>query len=63
MNKRQINKLEMMRATNAYLDSNSSIWNAIPIASSYKTGLAKAIDQIRTSAKDQEAAKVFIGTH
>ncbi len=61
MNKRQIKKLEMMRSTNTYLDSTTATWSAIPIASSYKTGLANIIDQIRSSAEDQEAAQVFIG--
>ncbi|WP_436514696.1 hypothetical protein [Ekhidna sp. To15] len=61
MNKRQIKKLEMMRSTNGYLDGTSATWNAIPIASNYKTGLAQIIHQIRTSAEDQEAAQVFIG--
>lgn len=62
MNQKQINRLEMMRSTNTYLDATSGAWSAIPIASAYKTGLALVIDQIRTSASDQESAKVFIGT-
>lgn len=62
MNKRQIKKLEMMRSTNAYMDSTSATWNSIPVASNYKTGLAQIIDQIRSSAEDQEAAQVFIGS-
>lgn len=62
MNKRQIKKIEMMRSTNAYLDGTAATWNAIPIASTYKTALAQVIDQIRTSAGDQESAQVFIGS-
>ena len=62
MNKRQIKKIEMMRSTNAYLDSTSAAWSAIPIASTYKTALAQVLDQIRTSAGDQESAQVFIGS-
>lgn len=60
MNQPQINRLEMYKATNAYLDNNTAIWSAIPIVSRYKNNLVQIIDQIKQSAQDQEAAKVYL---
>lgn len=62
MKQEQINRLEMMQATDAFLDANTAIWNPIPIIASYKTGLSQIIESIRSSAEDQEAAQVFIGS-
>ncbi len=60
MNPRQVKILEMMRTTNAYLDANTSVWTAIPIASTYKIALATLLDQIRTSIDNNEASQMFV---
>lgn len=62
MNQRQINRLEMFQATNSYLDDAPTIWSGIPVIATYKKDLADVIDAIRTSAKDQDAAQVFISS-
>jgi len=62
MNKRQINKLEMMETTNTFLDGNTAIWSTIPIVSTYKNELSQTIDDIKTAAMDQDAAQVFISS-
>lgn len=60
MNPRQIKILEMMRTTNAYLDANTSVWTAIPIASTYKIALASLLDQIRTSIDNNQGSQMFV---
>ena len=61
MNNKQINKFEMLKATNTYLDANTVVYSAIPILAKYKTDLNSVIDGIKKAALDQEAAQVFIG--
>lgn len=51
----------MFQATNDYLDSQSTVWNTIPIIGTYKNQLATTIDGIKESAKDQADAQVFVG--
>lgn len=63
MNQRQINRLEMMQATNTFLDTHTAIWSVIPIVTTYKNMLSHVIDEIRHSASDQDAAQVFIGAN
>lgn len=62
MKQSQINRLEMMQATNMYLNSNTVIWSVIPIVTTYKNELTQVIQSIRSNAKDQEASQVFIGS-
>lgn len=62
MNKKQINKLEMAIATNTYLDTQASVWNAIPIINNYKTSLIQTIQGIHDSSQEQESSQVFIGS-
>ncbi|MEP4095758.1 hypothetical protein [Reichenbachiella sp.] len=62
MNQNQINQLEMFQSTDDYLNTYTAVWSVVPIASQYKTNLSQVIDAIRSSAQDQEAAQVFIGS-
>lgn len=62
MNQRQINRLEMFKATDDYLNSQSSVWTPIPIIGTYKTKLTEIIDTIKSTAQDQDAAQVFISS-
>ena len=61
MNNDQINKFEMLKATNTYLDANTPVYSTIPILAKYKTNLTTVIDGIKKAALDQEAAQVFVG--
>lgn len=61
MKQSEINKLEMMVATNDYMDAHSPVWNSIPIIGTYKNELTVRVDAIKAAAIDQVAAKVYIG--
>ena len=61
MNQKQINRLEMLQATNDHLVNNPEVWNAIPIIGNYKKQLVQLIDQIKSQALKQDAAQVFVG--
>jgi predicted DNA-binding protein len=61
MTQRQINRLQMMQATHAYLDQNTSIWNSIPAIVRYKTELNSLLSEIKQLALEQEASRVYIG--
>lgn len=61
MTREQINRLEMAEATNTYLDTNATVWNAIPIISNYKTVLIQIIQGIETASLKQESSQVYIG--
>lgn len=61
MNQKQINRLEMLQATNDHLDSNPEVWTAIPVIGTYKNQLVQLIDQIKSEALKQDAAQVFVG--
>ena len=59
MNQRKINRLEMMEATHSFLDTQTSVWNTVPIMATYKTRLAQNIDQMKKVYKEQHKAMVF----
>ncbi|MGL1886761.1 MAG: hypothetical protein OCD76_09615 [Reichenbachiella sp.] len=61
MNQKQINRLEMYQDSNIYLDLNTGVWSVIPIAATYKTQLSDIIDQLKTTAQQQDAVQVFLG--
>jgi len=61
MNQQQINRLEMYRATNDYLDAQNALWSAIPIIGTYKNQLSALIAGIEEAASSQAGAQVFIG--
>jgi hypothetical protein len=61
MNQTQINRLEMLDATNTYLDKKAAVYSTIPVIANYKNNLTNLIDDIRTAAKKQDKAQVFIG--
>ncbi len=60
MTRDQINRLEMCMATLNHLDANASIWSTIPAIVRYKNKLTQIIQQIKSKADDQEAAKLYI---
>ena len=61
MNQNQINRLEMLEATNVYLDEKAAVYSAIPVIVNYKNDLVNLIPAIRAAAKEQDEAQVFIG--
>ena len=61
MKQTQINRLEMLKATNAYLDVNAGIYSPVPIIVKYKNDLFDVIAGIQKAAQEQDAAQVFIG--
>lgn len=61
MNQNQINRLEMLEATNAYLDEKAAVYSAIPVIINYKNDLVNLILAIREAAQKQDEAQVFIG--
>ncbi|MEO1254321.1 MAG: hypothetical protein AAFY41_05480 [Bacteroidota bacterium] len=61
MNQSQINRVEMLETTNTFLDTNTAVWSAIPIANNYKIELNQLIAGIKSAAQDQEAAQVTVG--
>lgn len=61
MKQSEINRLQMYVAVEGFLDQQAPVWNPVPIVSAYKLKLTGTILGIKTAAKDQEAAQVFIG--
>ncbi len=61
MNQKQINRQEMFQDSNSYLDLNTDVWGVIPIAATYKTQLSNIIDQLKITARQQDAVQVFLG--
>ena len=61
MNQNQINRLEMLEATSDYLDREFVVYSTIPVIVNYKNDLVNLITVIRTAAKKQDEAQVFIG--
>ncbi|MGB3467314.1 MAG: hypothetical protein WBA74_18670 [Cyclobacteriaceae bacterium] len=61
MRQTQINKLEMMKTTNTYLDKMLVAWSGIPVMDRYKAELANLILQISEKALDQLSSRIFIG--
>ena len=51
----------MLEATNAYLDKEAIVYSAIPVIVNYKNDLVNLITGIKTAAKEQDEAQVFIG--
>lgn len=51
----------MYQDTNNHMDTHPEVWNAIPVIGRYKNELAQLIEQIKTTAREQEQAQVFIG--
>ena len=61
MKQTQANRLEMLEATNMYLDQEANLYSAIPVIMKYKNDLVSVIANIKAAAKDQDAAQMFIG--
>ena len=51
----------MLKDTNTYLDSNAGLYSVVPVIVKYKNDLLNVINGIKTAAKDQDAAQVFVG--
>lgn len=59
MNQRKVNRLEMMEATHNFLDSNTSVWNTVPIMATYKTRLSQNIDLMKSVVERENESSVF----
>lgn len=61
MQQTDINRLEMLVATQSYLESNANVWNTIPLIARYNTMLSDLTENLRSLAQDQDAAQVHLG--
>ncbi|MBW1297929.1 hypothetical protein [Aquimarina litoralis] len=61
MTKKQIRKIEMYNAVQAYLNANASIWNQIPMAGMLKEEFDALVAEINQNKESQEASRLFLG--
>ena len=61
MDIRQTSKLEMFKAVQTYLDNQTAVWSTIPILTGLKNEFDNLLDDIDSTASDQESARVYMG--
>ncbi|QLE00199.1 hypothetical protein HX109_00960 [Galbibacter sp. BG1] len=60
MTKEQINRIEMFRAVQTFLDTHSTIVSQAPVLSELKNTFDELLIRIEESSADQKAAQVFL---
>ncbi|WP_103069585.1 hypothetical protein [Aquimarina sediminis] len=63
MDQRQINRLEMYQAVQTFMDTNTNIWNGVPVLVTFKNEFDELLLQIGDSKEGQEASRVFLGAN
>ncbi|PKV52421.1 hypothetical protein ATE84_4536 [Aquimarina sp. MAR_2010_214] len=63
MDQRQINRLEMYQAVQTFMDTNTNIWNSVPILVTFKNELDELLVQINENKDTQEASRVYLGSN
>ena len=61
MKSTQASKLEMFKAVQTYLDNQTAVWSTIPILTGLKNEFDNLLDDIDSTASDQESARVYMG--
>lgn len=50
----QLKELQMMEATNRFLDANVGVWSSVPIVATYKNQFSRIIDALKSSQKEED---------
>lgn len=61
MTQKQINRLEMFKAVQTYMDNNTATWSTIPIVVALKNEFDTTVSALAQSAAQQEGARIFLG--